>query len=63
MQPGPHIGLARHPEVDLVNGIATGELVPERIEEVRAALEDPHPPPLARMQARQRRGDGGLALA
>jgi len=35
----------------------------ERIKKIRPALEHPHTPTLACMQAGQRGGDGGLALA
>ena len=63
VQTGTHIGLAGHPHVHRVHRGAAGKLVPVRVEKIRSALEHPHPPPLARVQARQRSHHGGLALA
>ncbi len=62
MQPGPRIVLARHPQIDVVRGPTCGERQPVRIQEIGPALEGPHAPTGARMQARQGRGHGGLAL-
>ena len=55
--------LAVHPQVQLVHRGTAGQLVPVRVQEIRPALEHPHPPTLARVKTRQGRGDGGLALA
>jgi hypothetical protein len=57
------VGLAAHAEVEVLAGPAAGDGVNLRIEKIGAALEDGDAPPLAGMQAGQRRGDGGLALA
>ena len=63
VQARTHVGLARHPQIDAVHGRAAGQLVPVRVQEVRAALEHAHAAPLARMQPRQRSRQRGLALA
>ena len=55
--------LTDHGQIELVHRRATGMSMDHRVEKIRAALEHPHPPPLTRMQARQRGGDGGFALA
>ena len=57
------VGLAGHPQVDVVHRRAAGKLVPERVQKVRPALEHPHAPAAPRQHARQRGCDGGLALA
>lgn len=62
-QQASRFGLADHPQVELVDRRAGGAGEDHRVEEVRPALEHPYPPPLARMQAGQGGGDGGLALA
>ena len=62
MQACAAVHLARHPQVHLVHRRATGQAVPVRVQKIRPALEHPHLAPLARVQARQRGGDGGLAL-
>ena len=56
------VGFAGHPQIDVVRGLAAGELVPEGVEKVRPAFEDAHAPPLPRVQAGQGGGDGGFAL-
>ena len=62
-QSAGNIGLAAHPEIDVLARRAAGDSVDLRIEEVRPALEDAHPAPEPRVQARQRGDDGRLALA
>lgn len=62
-QQAPALGLADHPQVQLVDRVAGGAGEDHRVEEVRPALEHPHAPALAGVQARQGGGDGGLALA
>ena len=57
------IGLAGHPQVELVHRCAAGQGQPVGVQKIRPALEHTHPPPLPRMQPRQRAGHGGLALA
>jgi len=47
------VGFAGHPQIDVVRGLAAGELVPEGVEKVRPAFEDAHAPPLPRVQAGQ----------
>ena len=58
-----HIGLARHPQIHLMHRRTAGQLVPERVQKIRPALEHPHPPPGTAVQAGQRRRDRGFALA
>ena len=55
-------GLAVQPQVQLVHGLAAGELVPVRVQKVWPALEHLHAKTPARMQPRQRRRHRGLAL-
>ncbi|MNF76667.1 hypothetical protein D3C84_587870 [compost metagenome] len=57
------LGLAHHPQVQLVDRRAGGAGQDHRVEKVRPALEYPHPLALASVQAGERGGDGGLALA
>ena len=54
---------ASHAKVDRLAGRARREFVDLRIEEIRPALEDAHPPPLARVPACERRHHRGLAVA
>ena len=63
VQAGAHIGFAIDPQVQLVDRLAAGELVPVRIQKVRAALEHLHAPALTPVQPGQRGGERGLALA
>ncbi len=55
--------LADHPQVELVDRSAAGTGQNHGVEKVRPALEHPYALALPRMQPRQSRGDGGLALA
>ena len=57
------VGLAGHPQVELVHGRTAGKLVPVRVEKIRPALEDAHLQALARVQPRQGGSHRGLALA
>ena len=57
------VGLTVHPQIELVHRRPAGQLVPVRVQKIRPALENPHAPPLACVQARQGGGDGGLALS
>ena len=54
---------AGHPQVKVLHRRTAGELVPVGVEVVWPALEHAHAAALARVQARQRSGDGGFALA
>ena len=62
MQALAAVGLAIHPQVQLVHRLAAGELVPVRVQKVWPALEHLHAKTPARMQPRQRRRHRGLAL-
>ncbi len=55
--------LAHHPHVQLVHRGTTGALKNHRVEEIRAALEDPDLAPPVAVQAGKGRGHRGLALA
>jgi hypothetical protein len=55
--------LAAQPQVEVDHRLAAGLLQHHGIEEIGAGLEHPHPLALAPVQARQRGGDGGLAVA
>gem|GEM_PF-2764139 len=59
----PRLLFADHPQVELIDRLAAGTREDHRVEKVRPALEHPHALALPRMQPRQSRGDGGLALA
>ena len=48
-----HVLLAAHPHIEVVHGMAAGQLMPAGVQKVWPAFEYPHPPALARMQPRQ----------
>ena len=62
LEPNAAVGLAIHPQIQLVHRLAAGELVPVRVQKVWPALEHLHAKTPARMQPRQRRRHRGLAL-
>ena len=62
MQALAAVGLAVHPQVQLVHRPAAGELVPVRVQKVWPALEHLHAQAPARLQPRQRRRHRGFAL-
>jgi len=54
---------ADHPQIELIDRLATGTREDHRVEKVRPALEHPHALALPRMQPGQSGSDCGLALA
>ncbi len=55
--------LAHHPHVQLIHRRTAGALVDHRVEKIRPAFEHAHLAPQVAVQAGERGGDGGFALA